>query len=107
MESTVIRTPRLSGVTVTWLLRSIGLGIVRFTTWAQKRPKSVQPTQSWDQRFLASEVQTTTRPRPYCHSANSGSTCEVASSTWLEGLGVVDTYPCRAGMSAVLKPSSN
>ncbi len=57
----------------------------------QKVGKSFQTIQSEAQRPFASEVQAATRPRPYCHSTSSGSTCGVLSSTWLEGLAVVET----------------
>ena len=48
-------------------------GRVQETSWPKKRVKPSQPTQSLAQRPLASDVQATARPRPYCHWARTGS----------------------------------
>ena len=52
--------------------------------FAQKRSKPGQCTQFDAQRFLASEVNTAERPRPYCQRTSSGSSRSASEScpTW-------------------------
>ena len=89
--STVTRAVEPSGVIWTWRLRSTGTGIVRLTTCDQNWLNCGQLSMSCAQRFLASEVQATTCPRPYCHSERTGSIWFEISNTWLVGFGVVET----------------
>src|SRR5258708_23627959 len=47
--------------------------IVERITWLQNRPKSDQFVQFFPQRVVASDVQATARPSPYCQDASNGS----------------------------------
>ena len=59
------------------------------TSWLKNREKPSQPTQSFAQRPVESDVQATDRPRPYCHWARSGSSRAVTSTVCAAGLAVV------------------
>src|SRR5579862_176217 len=76
---------------------SISPGNVRLTIWVQKVANSGQPIQSVAHWPFVSDVQATTRPRPYCHSDRMGSPCAEARIGCAVGLGVVATYPFRSG----------
>ena len=78
-------------------------GNVQRTSWVKKRSKPCQPTQSLAQRPVASDVQATDRPRPYCHWARSGSSRPVTRTVCGGGLGgraVVAEQLRQAGLEA-------
>ena len=64
-------------------------GNVQLTIWLKNRLKPFQPTQSFAQRPVESDVQATDRPSPYCHDARSGSSRAVTSTLWAADLMVV------------------
>ena len=64
-------------------------GKVQLTSWLKNRLNPLQPTQSFAQRPVESDVQATERPSPYCHDARSGSSRAVTSTLWAADLMVV------------------
>ena len=64
-------------------------GNVHATSWLKNFENPSQPTQSFAQRPVESDVQATDRPSPYCHWARSGSSRAVTSTVWAAALAVV------------------
>ena len=64
-------------------------GNVQLTSWLKNRLNPLQPTQSFAQRPVESDVHATDRPRPYCQEARSGSSRAVTRMLWAAGLMVV------------------
>src|SRR5207248_7816823 len=85
--------------TAGWKFACTGAGSAQRTACDQNWLAPDQLAQSLAQPACASDVQTTTRPRPYCQCASNGCPCSVSSAVTARSLRVVATYPDSDGRS--------